>query len=86
MSLAFDASGNLYAGGRFTTAGGTSAAKIAKWNGTTWSALGTGMNNAVSALAFDSSGNLYAGGGFTTAGGLIRPYIAKWVTVFSIWF
>jgi hypothetical protein len=32
----------LYAGGSFTTAGGIPAANIARWNGTTWSALGSG--------------------------------------------
>ena len=43
-ALAFDASGNLYAGGDFTTAGGVSANSIAKWDGSSWSALGSGMN------------------------------------------
>ena len=33
----------LYAGGYFTTAGGTSANYIAQWNGSSWSALGSGM-------------------------------------------
>ena len=33
-ALAIDASGNLYAGGDFTTAGGVSANRIAKWDGT----------------------------------------------------
>ena len=41
----------LVAGGDFTTAGGVSASRIARWNGTAWSPLGTGMNNAVEALA-----------------------------------
>ena len=44
-ALAVDASGNLYAGGDFTTAGGVSANHIAKWDGTNWSALGSGMNS-----------------------------------------
>ncbi len=69
-ALAVDASGNLYAGGNFTTAGGVAANHIAKWNGTSWSALGSGMNSTVYALAVDASGNLYAGGDFTTAGGV----------------
>ena len=43
-ALAVDASGNLYAGGDFTTAGGVSANRIAKWDGSSWSALGSGMN------------------------------------------
>jgi hypothetical protein len=78
QALAFDKSGNLYAGGYFTTAGGIAANHIAKWNGSSWSALGNGMNDYVQALAFDGSGNLYAGGYFTTAGGVAANYIAKW--------
>ncbi len=77
-ALAFDATGNLYAGGRFTTAGGVSAKYIAKWDGTSWAALGTGMNDDVEALTCDSAGNLYAGGFFTTAGGVSVNRIAKW--------
>jgi hypothetical protein len=77
-ALAIDASGNLYAGGSFTTAGGVTVNRIAKWNGSTWSALGSGMNTIVYALAFDSSGNLYAGGSFTTAGGVAVTALAKW--------
>ena len=34
---------NLYAGGYFTTAGGVPANNIAKWDGSAWSALGSGM-------------------------------------------
>ncbi len=42
-----DQSGSdVYAGGYFTTAGGSAATNIAKWNGSTWSALGSGMGGA----------------------------------------
>ena len=78
FALVTDSAGNLYAGGSFTTAGGTSANYVAKWNGTSWSALGTGMNTWVTALATDSAGNLYAGGLFTTAGGAPANRVAKW--------
>ena len=40
----------LYAGGRFTTAGGLPANNIARWSGSSWSALGAGVNLGVSAL------------------------------------
>ncbi len=78
-----DGSGDaLYAGGWFTTAGGVTVNKIAKWNGTQWSALsGTGMSGNVEALAVydDGSGDaLYAGGNFSTAGGVSVKNIAKW--------
>ena len=33
---------DLYAGGHFTTAGGVTANYIAKWDGSAWSALGSG--------------------------------------------
>jgi hypothetical protein len=71
----------LYAGGNFTTAGGAGASNIAKWNGTSWSALGSGMNDRVFALTvFDDGGGaaLYAGGEFTTAGGVSANHVAKW--------
>jgi hypothetical protein len=67
-ALAVDGSGNLYAGGWFTTAGGVNASSIAKWNGTSWSALGEGTDDVVDALAVGGSGNLYAGGDFRMAG------------------
>jgi hypothetical protein len=71
----------LYAGRSFTTAGGVSANDVAQWDGTSWSALGTGMNRTVLALtAFDDGGGpaLFAGGPFTTAGGFVSVYIAEW--------
>jgi hypothetical protein len=67
----------LIAGGGFTTAGGVDANSIASWDGFSWSALGSGMNNNVNALAvYDNK--LIAGGAFTTAGGVSANYIASW--------
>ena len=80
QALAWDGT-NLYAGGYFTTAGGVTVNRIAKWNSTsnTWSALGTGTNGTVFALAWDGTNHtLYAGGNFTTAGGVTVNLIAKW--------
>ncbi len=68
---------DLYVGGAFTTAGGVSANKIAKWNGTNWSALGSGMNSTVYALTAIGT-DLYAGGFFSSAGGVSASRIAKW--------
>lgn len=71
----------LFAGGNFTSAGGLPAERVARWDGQGWSALGGGMNLAVSALAdFDSGSGieLYAGGDFTTAGGVPASHIARW--------
>src|SRR5437899_3214658 len=75
--LALAVSGNdLYAGGFFTSAGGSAAKYVAKWNGS-WSALGTGMGDPVLALAVSGS-DLYAGGYFTQAGGSTANNIARW--------
>ena len=83
-TLAFDSSGNLYAGGRFTTiADGVPANYIARWNGSTWSAIGSGTGGdigEVNALSYSSSSSvktLYVGGAFTTAGGKSSNHIAK---------
>lgn len=76
-ALALDGTGNLYAGGIFTTAGGVSAARIAQWDGSSWTNLGSGVNNNILALTCDGSNNLYAGGYFTTAGGKASAYLAK---------
>ena len=77
-ALAFDGSGNLVAGGSFTSAGGAAANRIAVWNGSTWMPFGSGMNADVYALAYDANGSLYAGGLFTSAGGVTANRVAKW--------
>ena len=68
---------NVFAGGPFTVAGGSPANYIAKWDGSNWSALGLGMNDAVNALVLSGS-DLYAGGYFTTAGGIAATNVAEW--------
>jgi hypothetical protein len=67
---------DLYAGGIFTTAGYNSANYIAKWDGTNWSALGSGMDGTSLSLAVHGS-DLYAAGHFTIAGGKVSPSIAR---------
>ena len=77
----------LYAGGRFTHAGGIPAAHIARWDGTSWTTLGSGVSSIyvtgpkIEALrAFnDGSGSaLYAAGFFSIAGSLPVNNIARW--------
>jgi hypothetical protein len=72
--------GMIYAGGAFTSMGGVAdTAYIAAWNGSAWSALGTGMNGIVRALAVGPDGSLYAGGDFFLAGGVANTVrVAKW--------
>lgn len=76
------AGSNVYAGGLFITAtnsggGPVTVNYIAKWNGNSWSALSSGVEDVVQAVAI-SGGNLYAGGSFKMADGVAANGIAKW--------
>jgi hypothetical protein len=75
----------LYVGGMFVSAGGMPANSIAKWNGSSWSALGSGLVGGqfpgVFGLAVYDDGSgpaLYAAGQFNSAGGVPANGIAKW--------
>lgn len=78
FALASDNSGNIFAGGIFISSGSIKLNSIAKWNGSAWDSLGSGVNGYVYALAVDKNGILYAGGGFSMAGGIPAKNIAKW--------
>jgi hypothetical protein len=74
--------GRLYAGGAFTALGnGEPAAHLAGWNGSTWSALGSGTAlgspPAVYGLA-TRHGRVYVGGTFVRAGGTLSHGFAVW--------
>ncbi|UOQ70810.1 hypothetical protein [Hymenobacter cellulosilyticus] len=74
---------NVYVGGDFTQAGGVAAPSVARWDGTAWSSLGTGITSATGASgrvhAFATNGNrLYVGGFFATAGGIAANSVAQW--------
>jgi hypothetical protein len=69
--------GNLFVGGSFDTAGGKPVQNIAMWDGSTWSAVGSGTNKYIIGLAV-YNGNLYACGIFDSAGGKPAKRIAMW--------
>ncbi|MCH8477132.1 MAG: hypothetical protein LAT56_04215 [Wenzhouxiangella sp.] len=86
--LALAVSGSdLYVGGNFTQANAgapISANRIARWDGTSWSVLGSGGGNGIGgtvrALAMSGS-DLYVGGQFTQVNigaGITANYIARW--------
>ncbi len=88
-AMAVDGQGNLYVGGGFSSAGGVSANRVARYNPTTnsWSALGTGaggVNGNVSALAVLGS-DLYVGGNFTQAGGVNANSVARYNPTMNSW-
>ncbi len=78
----------LYAGGAFSTLDGVQAKRIAKWNGTGWSALDSGVASVgypapeVYALEGFARGSgspaLYVGGAFNRAGADVVQNIAAW--------
>jgi len=70
---------DLYVGGDFSTAGGVPASKIAQWDGSAWSGLGSGVNElstSVRALAL-AGGDLYVGGSFTLIGSKTSRFLAR---------
>ncbi|MBL9079214.1 MAG: hypothetical protein JNL08_17055 [Planctomycetes bacterium] len=72
--------GDLVAGGLFGSIGGVTANNIARYDGTTWHAFGSGTNpsSVVRAVCVLPNGDLVAGGQFTTAGGIAVNNIARW--------
>lgn len=78
--------GELVVGGAFTMAGGVPANRIARWNGTGWSAMGNVVGNAVGALHVRANGELVAGvatGGPISATQVVRWNGASWSAVGS---
>ena len=70
--------GELIATGQFTSAGGVPVNNIARWNGSIWQSLGTGLNANGFGLAVLGN-DLYVGGNFTLAGGVPNTRgVARW--------
>jgi len=86
MTVWDDGSGPaLYVGGHFRTAGGVPAHNLARWDGSSWSAVGTpggaGLDGDVYDLAVYDDGTgpaLYAGGFFEHADGVTARGVARW--------
>ena len=73
--------GDLFVGGSFSEANvgvGIPANRIARWNGSNWQALGSGIGgfSGVSALAVPAPDTVYVGGTFGSAGGKASSHIA----------
>lgn len=68
---------DLYVGGFFSTAGDVPANNVAKWNGSSWSALGSGVSDVVNAIAVNGN-EVYVGGRFPQVNTMLANYIARW--------
>ena len=69
--------GKLIACGSFTQAGGNPASNIAAWDGASWTALGTGLDNGAIGMAV-YGGELIVAGNFFNAGGNPATRVAAW--------
>ncbi|HVU65198.1 MAG TPA: GC-type dockerin domain-anchored protein [Phycisphaerales bacterium] len=87
LSLAVLPGGEVLVGGSFSTAGGASASRIARYSpaSNSWSSLGSGSNSFVSALAVLPSGEVLAGGTFTLAGGVPASGVACFNPLTNAW-
>jgi len=74
--------GALYVGGKFTDAGGiANADRIAKWNGSNWSAVSSSTEQIADGEVFAiavAGGKVYAGGVFANAGSSSADNLAVW--------
>jgi hypothetical protein len=57
-----DESGNVYAGGSFTSIGGVAVSRVGMWDGLAWSAMGAGLGAAPLMMRVDNDGNVIAVG------------------------
>jgi uncharacterized repeat protein (TIGR01451 family) len=72
--------GDLYVGGFFTDAGGVADAdRIARWDGTQWHAVGSGLSSGWVRDMFVVGSDLYVVGTFYDLGGIIEAdHLARW--------
>jgi len=71
QAIEFNNTGELIVSGLFTNVASIADADyIAKFNGTSWFPIGTGLNNGGYGIFIDDNNDLYIGGQFTVAGGL----------------
>lgn len=68
----------VYAAGFFDSAGNVSAKNIARWDGTSWSALGDGIDGDIHDMLVMPNGDLIVAGRFENAGSVTAKNIARW--------
>lgn len=85
LALAELPNGDLVATGGFTTVGTTAINRIARWDGTSWKPLGSGLTTSLvsssivgNSLAVRANGDLIVAGTFASAGGTPVATVARW--------
>lgn len=69
---------DVVVGGTFTSAGGISANRVARWDGTSWHAMGDGFDDAPLSFAILPNGDLAACGTFMHTGAAAISKVAVW--------
>ncbi|MBL8726443.1 MAG: hypothetical protein JNK49_20540 [Planctomycetes bacterium] len=67
----------IVAAGEFTRAGGAPALNVGAWDGTSWSALGAGLESVVRVLHVQPNGDVIAGGDFRGIDGVAAAGVAR---------
>lgn len=74
--------GDLVACGSFTTVNGQTMLRAARYDGSSWSALGSGLSSFFNPIAWTSTvlanGDLVVGGRIESAGGRVVANVARW--------
>jgi len=83
IAMALASSGNVYAAGNFSNAGGVPANNVAEWKigSSAWDGMAGGVGASFFCQVWDmayTNGNLFVGGSFTTAESLTVNGFAKW--------
>lgn len=75
-TISYDPSGNIYIGGdEFNEVGYIKVKNIAMWNGSSWSALSSGLNLGPRQISYDPiDGVMLVGGGFTNVGNRVATW------------
>jgi hypothetical protein len=82
LAMALDANGDLIVGGNFRFAGGVDCNNVARWDGSQWHALGSGVYNGGSGMQVSSVAtlgtNVYVAGLFKSASAVNATNVARW--------
>lgn len=78
-AVAVAPNGDVVIGGQFALTVGGPGVNVARWNGTTWTALGGGVPGVVNAIVIQTNGDVIVGGEFTSAGANAQCVgLARW--------
>jgi hypothetical protein len=80
FAITVKALNDVYVGGAFTMAGTTTLNHIARWDNSSFSALGSGLDGNVNCIFLENfgAGTIFAGGSFINSGTTTLNRVGKW--------